>query len=83
MGNTQDRNPLKEMMSNRVKLYNEVKIMNIFKNAEKKLRREIKWGRKQKQEVANRRSDLGKQFFKQYGRRIMFFSIIVIYPNNK
>lgn len=35
-------------MSKRVKLYNEVKNMNIFKNAEKKLRRGIKKDRKQK-----------------------------------
>lgn len=36
------------MMSKRVKLYNEVNNMNIFKNAEKKLRRGIKKDRKQK-----------------------------------
>lgn len=35
-------------MSKRVKLYNEVNNMNIFKNAEKKLRRGIKKDRKQK-----------------------------------
>lgn len=40
-------------------------------------------GRKQKQEVANRRLDLGKEFFKQYGRRIECFSITVIYPSNR